>query len=193
MKSIWVVPSLGIDPATGSEVFRKLNGEYTTIWNAADQIVGGTMTPDFFGNVGTQLIFRQWQINLYLLYSIGGQTYNQTLVDRVENADPKFNVDKRVLEGRWKVPGDISRFKNIADLSITKPTSRFIENDNYIRMSSLNISYEFEKKQLERLNLQRLKIILYANDVFNISNVKQERGLSYPFARSFTFTLQIGI
>jgi TonB-linked SusC/RagA family outer membrane protein len=193
MKSIWVVPSMGIDPATGSEVFRKLNGEYTTTWSAADQIVGGTMTPDLFGNLGTQFIYKQWQLNLYLLYSLGGETYNQTLVDRVENADPKFNVDRRVFEGRWKVPGDISRFKNITDLSITKPTSRFIENDNYIRLNSINVSYEFEKKRLERLKLQRLKIIFYANEVFNISTVKQERGLSYPFARSFTLTFQIGI
>ncbi|PKO98928.1 MAG: SusC/RagA family TonB-linked outer membrane protein [Bacteroidetes bacterium HGW-Bacteroidetes-8] len=193
MKSIWVVPSMGIDPATGSEVFQKLNGEYTTTWNAADQIVGGTLTPDLFGNLGTQFIYKQWQLNLYLIYSLGGETYNQTLVDRVENADPNFNVDRRVFEGRWKVPGDISRFKNISDLSITKPTSRFIEADNYIRLNSVNVSYEFEKRQLERLKLQRLKIIFYANEVFNISTVKQERGLSYPFARSFTLTFQIGI
>ncbi len=192
MKSIWVVPSVGIDPATGQEVFVKKNGEYTTVWNAQDQVVGGVMTPDIFGNVGTQFSYKQWQINLYMLYSYGGQTYNQTLVNRVENADPLFNVDRRALESRWKQPGDISRFKNINDLSITKPTSRFIENDNYIRLTSFNLSYEFNKKQIQKYYLERLKLILYANDVFNISSVKQERGLSYPFSRSVTLTIQLG-
>jgi TonB-linked SusC/RagA family outer membrane protein len=192
MKSIWVVPSVGIDPATGKEVFIKKNGEYTTVWDAEDQVVGGTQTPDVFGNIGTQFSYRQWQLNLYMLYSYGGQTYNQTLVNRVENADPLYNVDRRALENRWKNPGDISRFKNINDLSVTKPTSRFIENDNYLRMTSFNLSYEFTKRQIERFFLERLKLILYANDVFNISSVKQERGLSYPFSHSVTLTVQFG-
>jgi TonB-linked SusC/RagA family outer membrane protein len=192
MKSIWVVPSVGIDPATGKEVFIKKNGEYTTVWDAEDQVVGGTQTPDLFGNIGTQFSYRQWQLNLYMLYSYGGQTYNQTLVNRVENADPLYNVDRRALENRWKNPGDISRFKNINDLSVTKPTSRFIENDNYLRMTSFNLSYEFTKRQIERFFLERLKLILYANDVFNISSVKQERGLSYPFSHSVTLTVQLG-
>ncbi|MDD2424421.1 MAG: SusC/RagA family TonB-linked outer membrane protein [Bacteroidales bacterium] len=192
MKSIWVVPSVGIDPITGNEIFINKSGEYTTSWNAADQIVGGSQTPELFGNIGTQFAYKQWQINLYLLYSYGGETYNQTLVSRVENADPLYNVDRRALENRWKTPGDISRFKNINNTSITKPTSRFIENDNYLRMTSFNLSYEFNKKQINKYYLERLKLILYANDVFNISSVKQERGLSYPFARSFTLTVQLG-
>lgn len=192
MKSIWVVPSAGIDPATGKEIFIKKNGEYTTTWSADDQIVGGTQTPKLFGNVGTQFSFKQWELNLYMLYSYGGQTYNQTLVDRVENADPLYNVDRRALENRWKKPGDISRFKNISDHSITKPTSRFIEDYNFIRLTSFNLSYEFDKKQIEKLYLERLKLILYANDVFDISSVKQERGLSYPFSRSITLTIQLG-
>src|SRR5690606_21276065 len=104
----------------------------STVWNAQDQVVVGTLTPDLFGTMGTQLTYKQWQLNLYLLYSLGGDNYNSTLVDRVENADPHFNVDRRALESRWKQPGDISRFKNIADQSITKPTSRFVERDNYL-------------------------------------------------------------
>lgn len=193
MKSIWVVPSLGIDPATGSEIFLSKDGEYTTEWDANDQIVGGTLTPDLYGNIGTLLTYKQFQMNLYFLYSMGAKTYNQTLVDRVENADPLYNVDRRAMEGRWKNPGDISRFKNINDLSTTKPTSRFIEDNNYLRFKSFNLSYEFKKRQIEKLRLQRLKIILYANDVFNISSVKQERGLSYPYARSYSLTVQVGI
>lgn len=192
MKAIWVVPSPGIDPATGKEVFLGRDGQFTTKWKAEDQVVGGTETPDLFGNLGTQVMYKQWQLNLFLLYSLGGDIYNQTLVNRVENADPHFNVDRRVLEGRWKKEGDVSRFKDISDLSVTKPTSRFVEKNNYLHLTSLNLSYEFDRRQIERLNLERLKLILYANDVFNWSSVKQERGLNYPFSRSFTLTVQVG-
>jgi hypothetical protein len=191
MNAIWVVPSLGIDPATGREVFLTIDGEFTNTWNPADQIVAGTTTPDLFGSFGTQLTMNRWQMNVYMLYSYGGQTYNQTLVSRVENANPNFNVDSRVFLDRWREPGDVSHFKDITDLTTTQPTSRFIEDNNYLRMTSFSLQYEFDRSKIEKLNLQQLRFILYANDVFNISSVKQERGLSYPFARSFTFTTQI--
>ncbi len=191
MKAIWVVPSLGIDPATGQEVFLTKDGEYSNTWNPEDQVVGGTQTPLVYGSLGTQLRYRQWQLNLYMFYSYGGQTYNQTLVNRVENASPFFNVDRRVLQDRWREPGDVSHFKDIADLRTTQPTSRFIEDNNFLRMSSFSLSYEFDQRVIERFRMQQLRLILYASDVFNISSVKQERGLNYPFARSFTFTTQV--
>ncbi len=191
MKSIWVVPSAGIDPATGQEVFISRTGAYALTWDPADQVVGGTMTPFLFGNFGSQFSYRQWRMNIFLMYSVGGQMYNQTLVSRVENANPHFNVDRRALEDRWQQEGDISRFKSIADMSATQPTSRFVEDNNFLRLTSFNISYQFKPEQLERYALKELRLILYANDVFNISSIKQERGLSYPFARSFSITAQI--
>lgn len=191
MNAIWVVPSLGIDPATGQEIFLTKDGELTNVWNPEDQVVAGTTTPDLFGSFGTQLTLDRWQINVYMLYSYGGAAYNQTLVNRVENANPNFNVDSRVFLDRWREPGDVSHFKNIASLTTTQPTSRFIEDNNYLRLTSFSLQYEFDRSKIEKLRLQQLRFILYANDVFNISSVKQERGLNYPFARSFTFTTQI--
>ena len=42
------------------------------------------------------------------MYEFGGEAYNQTLVDKVENANIyENNVDKRVLTERWQKPGDI--------------------------------------------------------------------------------------
>jgi hypothetical protein len=191
MRSIWVVPSLGIDPITGAEVFIKKDGTHTYVWDPQDQVVGGTMSPRLFGTLGSQLIYQNWQLNVYMLYNLGGQIYNQTLVNRVENADPNFNVDRRVFADRWREPGDVSSFKNIADLSVTRPTSRFIEDNHFLRLSSFSLAYEFDPGSIAFLRLQQLRLIFYANDVFNISSVRQERGLSYPFARSFTFTTQI--
>ena len=40
----------------------------------------------------------------------GGQVYNQTLLDKVENANLKYNVDRRVSQLRWAKPGDKAQF-----------------------------------------------------------------------------------
>ena len=38
--SIWGVPSLGIDPATGEEIFIRPDGSITNTWNTNDQEIG---------------------------------------------------------------------------------------------------------------------------------------------------------
>lgn len=38
--------------------------------------------------------------------------------------------------------------------------------------------------------IERLKLQFYANDLFRLSTVKTERGTEYPYARTYSFTLQ---
>ena len=109
----------------------------------------------------------------------------------MENVDPEKNADKRVLYDRWQKPGDISFFKSIKDKSRTMPTSRFIEDNNYVTLSSLNLSYEFAPFSIKKLKVDRLKLSLIGNDLIRCSTVKMERGLTYPFARTFTFSMQV--
>ena len=72
----------------------------------------------------------------------------------------------------------------------TRPTSRFVEDYNYMELATLNLSYEFGTAKLQRYGIKRLKAMFYMNDVFHVSNVKQERGIDYPFARNFSIGLQ---
>lgn len=191
--TIWAVRSLGIDPATGNEVYLTRNGEKTFEWNSRDIAAVGVTDPVIRGSLGSNFTVNRFQLSVFFMYRIGGQTYNQTLVDRVENADKHYNVDRRVLDERWKQPGDLTFYKRIDDHTQTKPTSRFVEDYSYINFSSLNLSYEFNREKLEKIGFKRLKALFYMNDIFRSSTVKEERGLSYPFARSFTFTLQAQI
>ncbi len=191
LNAIWAVRSLGIDPANGKELFVKKNGEVTYIYNTADQVVCGDLLPKFNGNFGLNAEIKNIGINLSFGYRLGGQIYNSTLVNKVENADIKYNVDRRVFTDRWQQPGDYALYKSISDLTYTKPTSRFVENYDVLTLSSINLSYDFrDSKIVKKSFLERLKVQLYANDLFTLSTVKVERGTSYPFARNFTFSIQ---
>lgn len=189
--AIWVVKSLGIDPQTGKEVFVKKDGSLTNTWSSADYIDGGNTLPKVNGIFGINMEYKGFGINAAFNWRLGGQMYNTTLVSKVENADARNNVDKRVFTDRWVKPGDVVRFKAIADNSYTQPTSRFVEDYNMLQMSSLNISYDFRNTRLVKGSfLNRLKAVFYMNDLFIISSVKTERGTDYPFARTFSFSLQ---
>ncbi len=191
MNSIWVVESLGIDPATGKEIFLNRDGEIVDKYDFKDQKPLGNTDPDLEGNFGTIISYKGFQFNGYFSFRYGGDLYNQTLVDKVENVDPQRNADKRVLYDRWKEQGDVAKFKSISDKSITNPSSRFLEKDNELRFSSLSLSYTFDRNMLNDWGIERLKLTALTNDVFRFNSSKIERGVSYPFSRYFSFAAQI--
>ena len=196
MNSIWVNQSLGVDPATGYELFQAVNGDIVTTWSTDNYVIGGCTDSDMEGTFGTNLAWKGFQLNAIFRYNYGGQIYNQTLVDKVQDADLRENVDRRVFDDRWQKPGDQVMFTRLIGgatanvTSVTKPTSRFVEDNNWLELSTLNVSYEFKMPWMKKVGLKRLKALFYMNDVFRVSTVKQERGIDYPFARNFSIGLQ---
>ena len=188
--AIWVVRSLGIDPETGDELFLNRKGEKTYEWNINDQVVCGESNPKFQGNFGFNTEYMGFSLNCSFSYKVGGDYYNQTLVDRVENVDIQYNLDRRVFSGTWKNPGDVTFFKRITETpTTTRPTDRFVERQNELSLASLNLGYDFKHLNISKF-AERLKLAFYMTDVFRVSSVKTERGLEYPFARTFSFSLQ---
>ena len=192
MSAIWAVRSLGIDPGTGNELFLTKDGYLTYTWDSDDQIVCGDELPKYTGTFGFNLDWKGFSVNTSFYYRLGGQMYNQTLVDKVENCDMNYNVDHRVYTGRWTTPGQKAEFKKMTDPNyFTRPTSRFVQDLSELQMTSLNIGYDFRNcKFMQKGIIERLKLSFYMNDVFRLSTVKTERGTDYPFARSFSFQLQ---
>lgn len=193
MTAIKAVPSLGIDPATGKEIYVKKDGTLTYEWDAADKVLCGDTEPDVFGNISTNLYWKGWNLNAVFQYSIGGDAYNSTLSSRVEGANPAYNADRRVLNDRWTTPGQHALYRNIRDYGQNYISTRFVQRDNYLDFSSLSLSYDFPKAWIQPYKLSSLRLSFYANDLFHLSTIKQERGLDYPFARSFVFGLNISI
>jgi TonB-linked SusC/RagA family outer membrane protein len=190
-KAIWGLESLGINPASGKEIFRTPDGRITDEWKSEYQQPIGVNEPDLEGNLGLNAGYKGFQLTAYFRYRVGGQVYNQTLVDKVENANPKDNVDQRKFDESWKQEGDVTYFRNIAYGYATEATSRFVNEYNYLQWSSLNASYDFDPEWLRPVGMKSMRLSFSMNDIFRRSTVKEERGINYPFARSAKISLRI--
>lgn len=182
--AIYAVRSLGIDPENGKEIFVKQNGNLSYQWDARDVTVVGDATPFAQGSFGGTFHYRKFMMSLNFQTEFGGDMYNQTLVDRVENANPRYNVDSRVFAEKWKKPGDRTFYKSITDWGTTQVSSRFIQPNNVLSLQSIYCSYDL------RVIKRMVRLGMTANDILRWSSVEQERGIDYPFARSVTFSLQ---
>lgn len=193
LTSIYGMKSMGINPMDGKEVFVNRAGELTSDWDSSEQVKIGDTEPTVQGAFGFNFRWKQFTVYTSFIYQLGAQEYNQTLVNNVENADiASYNVDKRVLTARWRKPGDVTPLKNIADQKrVTMSTSRFVQDLNQLKFNSLSIGYDVNPKYTKFLNISMMRVQVSTNDLYTFSTVKQERGLSYPFARTFNFSLNL--
>ena len=191
MTAIWAVRSLGIDPATGREMFQKKDGTMTYDYTTDDYIIAGDSNPKVHGTFGFNGEYRGIGLNLLFTYQLGGDYYNQTLVDRVENVNIANNVDRRVFSDTWNEVGDIALYKHISSSpTTTYASTRFVQRNNMLQLTSISAYYDFKYQTwLQKAKLERLRLTFYVNDVFHLSTVRAERGVSYPYAHTFAFSL----
>ena len=184
-----LVRSAGIDPATGKEVYIKFNGERTFTYDPTDKVLIGDTQPAYNGTINTSVYWKGFSVYALFDLRLGGWIYNTTRASKVEGSNPKYNADQRVFDDRWKQPGDIASYKNIADSSTPRQTDRFAEKENTLNLGTLNITYEFAQGFCKRLHLRNLRCGLNFTDILRLSSVKIERGTDYLYSKGCEITL----
>ncbi|MDL2320097.1 SusC/RagA family TonB-linked outer membrane protein [Alistipes sp. OttesenSCG-928-B03] len=191
MNAIYAVRSLGINPATGTEVFLRPDGSLTDTWDAAYKVACGTTEPKLRGSINTSFRYRDLILTASFSYRLGAQRYNNTFADKIERSDYYSNVDRRVYEDRWKEAGDNTKFKSIFDTGGTGATSRFVQTERMFQFNTFSVRYDLAgiKSIKQALKVQKLELGFQTVDLLYFSSIKRERGISYPFSRRYTFML----
>ena len=192
--AIWAVRSAGIDPATGKELFIKKDGTYSFTYDVNDEVVVGDTQPKVEGLLGTSLYFKGLSVGCYLRYRYGGQVFNSSLFQKVENIGTQEvynNQDKRALYDRWSENNRDAYFKGISLVQRTEKSSRFVMDDNTLVGESFNVGYEFPDRIARKMRIGAMNVQLTMTDVFRATSVRVERGIDYPFARTVTMSLGI--
>lgn len=193
INTIFAVRSQGIDPSNGKEIYVKKDGTLTYVWDSKDKVACGISEPKYQGTFNTRLRYQGWQLSAIFSYRFGGQIYNSTLASKIENNYPYNNSDRRALYDRWSPENTNARYKAINDFSTTYATSRFVEDENTLRLNTLSLSYDLPATWLKKVHLpfEYVSIAGYAEDLLYMSSVKRERGTDYPYARTYTFSLTL--
>lgn len=194
---LYAVRSLGIDPATGREVFFNKENKQVFVYNHEDQIKVGNSRPDIEGVIGSTISWKNLSCSFNFRYSLGSDILASAIFNKVENISREglnYNQDKRALYNRWKKPGDISKFSSIRNIKYETQANisdRFLMSENTIELESLSLRYIFESNYLHKIGINGADFSIYMNNIFRLSSVKEERGLEYPFSRTVVFSLGI--
>ena len=150
---IWV----GVDPASGQDIFKGLDGNNYTVAEAAAQagslnnflnanrVPFGSPYPDFTGSFSSSLNYKNWYMNTLWNFAVG-----QTYIASGEQIQGKYaygsyNITPlRSQLGRWRNPGDVTRVAQLTTApTIWGRTSEYVSEVDYLRMRDLTIGYRF--------------------------------------------------
>ena len=189
--AIYAVHSKGIDPANGMEIFVKKDGSWTYEYDVKDKVAMGTTVPKLEGSISTFLTWKRISVSAAFSYTYGSYMYNDTRAAQVENINYQENVDRRAMTERWHQPGDIVKYVKVDGKRSTGfvHSERFVEKRNELNLTSLGFNYDFNPEWVRHIGLKRLAVGVTFSDVFRLSTMRFERGTSYPYMRSFNFSI----
>lgn len=155
--AIWGFESIGIDPATGRELFNVNGGVYDAAqlrsnFNENDWSPIGDSQPDLYGGMRNNFSFSNFNLNIITSYSIGGQQLvDQSLVDNYRLFFNR-NLNLNAYYEAWREPGDVSAYPAVSNSNpLVRNSSRYLYDTSNIQLKSVTLSYELPTTQWKHL------------------------------------------
>jgi TonB-linked SusC/RagA family outer membrane protein len=175
-------------------------GKYETYTQVL--VASGKRTPDTTGSINNTFTYKAWRLNIGMYYSLGAKTRLFRLFDDFVNGySSEMNINRDLLNA-WKKPGDElltnipaimgrssdgyydyayhwSTASNYTGVTIAENSwdmydysdIRVVSAD-YLKLSSVSLTYEVPKRILGVYKLNRLAVTLGATNLYTFCNSK---------------------
>lgn len=167
----------GVNPDNGAPMWymNDENGKKVTTsdYAKADYYKCGSASPDLFGGFSTSLNYKNFDFSAVFGYSIGGKTYSYFRQEF--DSDGAYAGDRNQMKlqdgwSRWEKPGDIAthpvaKYNNSDKGQLA--SSRYLEDNDYLKLRSLTLGYNFK---LPEWGIQNLRLYFTGENLFTITN-----------------------
>ena len=198
----------GVDPADGSPMWYvvddegNITNEVTHNSKEANSAVAGSAEPDFYGSIGNDLSYKDFNLSFMFIYSVGGKIWYQSgYKSWNDGRSPKYVVPEPQVD-RWQSPGDIAEHpqriwkgNNNSDMYST----RFLLDNDYLRLKDVTLSYKIPTSVLEKVDinlyLQGRNLLTFGSQKIMDPEHGGANGYAYfemPPVKTFTFGLEVG-
>jgi TonB-linked SusC/RagA family outer membrane protein len=126
-----------------------------TYQNATQYFIGKSALPKVRGAFNLNAGFKGLELNVQLLYSLGGYAYDGAYAVLMGNGLVGGNNWSTDIRNRWQKPGDVTdvpRISNNADANVNSTSSRFITKANYWALNNVRLGYSLPQSILSSQN-----------------------------------------
>lgn len=153
----------------GDVKYRDINGD--GIINDLDRKHVGSSIPKITFGFNFEMNYKNIDFSLFFAGAAGQKIYSQINTD-IEGFYRPFNVTKRYINERWTGEGT-SNTQPLASwtdkANNTKPSTRFLEDGDFLRLKNIQIGYTLKKKIIEKLSLSKMRFFISASNILTFT------------------------
>lgn len=157
--------SESVDPETGNIIYSDLNKNGSL--DPGDRTEIGCAQPDFIYGMTNTFSYAGLNLSIFLQGSQGNDIFNASRIDTEGMFDFR-NQSKAVLD-RWKRPGMITDIPRVGNIENSHNSTRFVEDGSYLRLKTVTLSYDFNKKWLKKMHLSKLQAYVTGQNLLTLT------------------------
>lgn len=174
----------------GSIKFKDLNGDGKIDLDNDRQIIGNP-TPKFTGGLNQQFTYKQWDMSVFVNFSIGNDVYNANKIELTNAYTTNANM-LNIMKDRWRVitptgqtaqwvsgsnamgiaPDQLAALNTNAAIwqplkssGAFYPHSWAIEDASFLRLNNVTIGYTLPVKVLAKIKMSKIRIYATGNNL----------------------------
>lgn len=154
----------------GDPKLKDINGDNKV--DNDDRTFVGNGIPTYNWGLTNKFSYRNFQLSVLITGSGGNKIYNAIGRQLDLGTDPSYNSYKHWVN-RWKSPeepGDGITPRINATGAITTPSTRWLYDGTFVRISNATLSYNFTKKQLRKIGLEALRMYVSADNIYTFDH-----------------------
>ncbi|REL38843.1 TonB-dependent receptor [Rhodohalobacter sp. SW132] len=200
----WVRNYAGVNPADGRALFYDADGELTYSVGGSDYFTAGSIEPDYYGGWSNQFSYGPVSMDIFFQYEFGSRILDEQYSNFHLAPHRGRNLSPDMFR-RWQQPGDITDIPKPYTLSSFPGgtghnlfSDRRLYDGSYIRLKSINVSYNLPAGLVQRMSLSSLSVFARAENLLTWTNypgldpeVFAHNQTRYPLPRSLEFGAEI--
>ncbi|WP_299548748.1 TonB-dependent receptor [Seonamhaeicola sp.] len=149
----------------GEVKYEDLNGDGAI--SAEDRQIVGNTQPDFTYGFGTSVNYKNWDLSVQCIGSVGNDIYNWT--DNRLN----YGILDTDYRNRWS-PTNTSSTQQVmpygTDYSLTYVVSQYIEDGSFFKISNVTLGYNLPQSVIDALKISNFRLYASIDNVLTITN-----------------------
>jgi TonB-linked SusC/RagA family outer membrane protein len=149
--------------------------EVTSDYSDAERVRMGSALPDFYGGLTNRITYKDFDLNFYFYYSLGGQVYNYDYAGNMhDGTQPGYNLAVDAANA-W-TPNN--KFTNVPRYIVSggdegnQLSSRFLEDASYLRLKNISLAYNLPKNILEKFKMDTFKLSVSGENLWTLTDYK---------------------
>ncbi len=204
VNTLYGIPSAGVNPENGQQLFRLIDGTITSdaaqARNLENYVPLGASNPDFFGGWHNRFSYGNLSLTAQINYSYGSTESIDPLTFQ-DGRQILFNNQSVNQLDRWQQPGDITDTpRPRIDNPFVSRSSRYFFDVNYLQLSNISLAYKFDPAGRMPLGTRSLSFFAMVNNVgylYDEKRRKDRNGVAeyrfrFPEQRAYVFGCKLG-